>query len=216
MPALETQPGDGLPATRPILARMQRIEGWLDEDEAELLIRAAVAALTTLPAPHALLEVGSYCGRSTVVLGSVVKALEPHARLYAIDPHQGKVGASDQGIYLTPPTLEKLERNLAGAGLTGVVTIIPKHSWEVEWDQPISLLFIDGLHDYANVARDFHHFAPRLRPGAYVAFHDYGEDYPQVTTFVDELLRTGLVAQAGRTGSMMVVRTRDGRRPLRV
>jgi hypothetical protein len=206
----ETQLDAGQLATGPILARMQQIEGWLEDDEADVLIASAVAALTTLPAPHALVEVGSYCGRSTVVLGSVVKTLSPDGWLYAIDPHQGEVGASGQGIYITPPTLEKLKRNLAGAGLTDVVTIIPKHSWEVEWDQstdgPISFLFIDGLHDYSNVARDFHHFATRLRRGAYVAFHDYGEDYPDVKAFVDGLLRTGFVQQVCRAGNMMVVR----------
>ena len=207
MPAPEIQPGTGLLVTKPILTRMQQIEGWLEEDEADLLIASAAVVIARLPKPHVLLEVGSYCGRSTVVLGSVVKTLSADGRLYAIDPHQGKVGASGQGIYIMPPTLEKLKRNLAGSDLTDTVTIIPKHSWEVEWDQPITMLFIDGLHDCSNVAQDFYHFEARLRPGAYAAFHDYAaDDYPDVKAFVDELLRTGSYEQVCRASSMMVVR----------
>ena len=206
----ESQLRAGRLVTGPILTRMQQIEGWLDEDEADLLIASAAMAIARLARPHALVEVGSYCGRSTVVLGSAVKALSPDGRLYAIDPHQGQVGAFGQGVYFAPPTLEKLKRNLAGVGLTEMVTIIPKHSWEVEWGPSttgsISFLFIDGLHDYANVARDFRHFAPLLRAGAYVAFHDYGDDYPDVAAFVDELLRTGSFEPVCRANTMMAVR----------
>ena len=206
MPLPEAQPESGLLLTWPILAQMKQIEGWLAEEEADLLIAAARMALTKLPQPHSVVEVGSYCGRSTVVLGQVVKALAPDARVYAVDPHDGKVGALDQGIRITPPTLEKLKRNLGGAGLGNLVTIVPTHSWEVVWDKPISLLFIDGLHDYANVARDFHHFETWLAPGAYVAFHDYADYYPGVRTFVNELLKTGQFQRVYCASSMMVVR----------
>jgi hypothetical protein len=112
----------------------------------------------------------------------------------------------DQGIRITPPTLEKLKRNLGAAGLGNLVTIVPTHSWEVVWDKPISLLFIDGLHDYVNVARDFHHFETWLAPGAYVAFHDYADYYPGVRTFVNELLKAGQFQRVYCASSMMVVR----------
>jgi len=206
MPTPETPADSGLLLTWPILKRMRQIEGWLEDDEADLLIAATAMALTKLPQPHALVEVGSYCGRSTVLLGSVVKTLCPAARVYAIDPHDGKVGALDQGIRVMPPTLERLKRNLADAGLADLVTILPMHSWEVAWDRPIGLLFIDGLHDYANVARDFYHFELQLAPGGYVAFHDYADYYPGVKAFVNELLRAGHYQKVCHTSSMMVVK----------
>ncbi len=191
--------------TVPILTRMKQVEGWLEEDEADLLIAATTGALTGQPDKGAVVEIGSYCGRSTVVLGSVVKTLHPTGQVYAIDPHDGKVGALDQGLSVGRPTLEKFTRNIAAAGLNEIVQPIQQYSYEVVWDQPISLLLIDGLHDYANVARDFHHFERWVLPGGYIAFHDYASYYPGVQSFVNEVLATGHYRQVALVRSMIVV-----------
>jgi len=200
-----TNTNSGLLLTLPILAQMKKIEGWLEEDEADLLMAATLQILTRLPKPYAVVEVGSYCGRSTIMLGSVVKALCPQAKVYAIDPHDGKVGALDQGIRVGPPTLEIFKRNIADAGLSTVVELIPKHSFEVHWEKPIGLLFIDGLHDYANVAQDFFHLAPWVVAGGYIAFHDYADYYPGVKALVNEILTSGRYREVHRIQSMMII-----------
>jgi predicted O-methyltransferase YrrM len=206
MPVSKLPSDAGLLLTWPILNRMKQIEGWLAEDEADLLIAATALALTRISDAQAVVEVGSYCGRSTCVIGSVVKALRPSAKVYAIDPHDGRVGALDRGIQVTAPTLGKLTHNLNAAGLADLVTIIASPPWEVAWDQPTSLLLIDGLHDYANVARDFYHFEPSLVPGGYVAFHDYADYYPGVKTFVNELLQTRRYEKVHCASSMILLR----------
>jgi hypothetical protein len=61
--------GCGLVLSVPILQRMRPIQGWLEEEEGDLLMAGAVRALNTLQGDFAVVEVGSYCGRSTVVLG---------------------------------------------------------------------------------------------------------------------------------------------------
>ncbi|HEX2643892.1 MAG TPA: hypothetical protein VHU81_12940, partial [Thermoanaerobaculia bacterium] len=85
-PGAEPDPAPELPLllTVPILEKMRKVEGWLDDEEGDLLLAACARSLAELPAPHAVVEVGSYCGRSTVVLGSVVQALRPEARVHAI------------------------------------------------------------------------------------------------------------------------------------
>jgi predicted glycosyltransferase involved in capsule biosynthesis len=191
--------------TTPILAQMNKIEGWLDDGEADLLIATSVRALTTLSAPHAVVEIGSYCGRSTVVLGAVVKALSPAAKLYAIDPHDGKIGALDQGVETVSPTLSVFKKNIASAHLTETVEMIQKCSYEVTWDSPITLLFIDGLHDYTNVARDFYQFEQWVVTNGYIAFHDYADYYPGVVAFVDEIVNSGKYRKVRLEKSMMVV-----------
>jgi hypothetical protein len=191
--------------TLPLLARMKDVEGWLAEDEADLLAAATARALRELPRPHAVVEVGSYCGRSTVVLGGVVQALDRQARVYAIDPHTGVVGARDQGLHRGPPTFDRFRRTLDEAGLSGVVEPIRAASYEVPWDRPVGLLLIDALHDYPSVATDFYHFESHLLPGGYAAFHDYADYYPGVRAFVDELLGSGRYRQVGLAGSLMVV-----------
>ena len=193
--------------TWPILARMRVIEGWLAEEEADLLVAALLRALSTPSDARAIVEVGSYCGRSTVVLGSVVQSLRlDDARVYAIDPHDGKLGALDQGVEQVAPSLDKFLRNIAAAGLNNVVEPIRSHSFEVHWDKPICFLFIDGLHDYMNVARDFYHFEPWVAVGGYIAFHDYAHYYPGVVTFVDEILAGGGYERMHLAASLIVLR----------
>jgi len=194
--------------TLPILARMRSVEGWLSDGEADLLVAGLARALEELPAPHAVVEVGSYCGRSTTVLGSVVKALDEDGRVYAVDPHEGEVGALDQGVVRTSPTLARFERNMRDAGLADVVLTVKQRSHEVRWERPIAFLLVDGLHDYASVSGDFLHFEGWLVDGAYVAFHDYADYYPGVKAFVNELLATGRYDAVRRVGSMMLVRQR--------
>jgi predicted O-methyltransferase YrrM len=197
--------GPRLLLNAPILAQMRQVEGWLDDAEADLLIAAASHALKALPEPHAIVEVGSYCGRATVVLGQVARIVRPEAQIYSIDPHDGKVGALDQGIVSRGPTLEKFKRNMQRAGLARVVEVIQKRAVETDWERPISLLLIDGLHDYASVAQDFHHFERWVVPEGIIAFHDYAAYYPGVQAFVDGLLGSGRYRKVHCEKSMMVI-----------
>ncbi len=143
---------------QPILAKMRAVEGWLEDDEADLLIAAATRALTEQPAAQAIVEVGSYCGKATVVLASVVQLVRPSAKVYAIDPHDGRLGTVDR-IVQVPPSAAKLARNLPdSAGVTKNVTSIQANAREVTWNEPIAMLLIDGLHDYSSVSSDFRHF----------------------------------------------------------
>src|SRR6185295_18033593 len=57
----------GLLLTLPLLAEMKSIEGWLDEEEADLLIAATRTACLNGKSLGAIVEIGSYCGRATVV-----------------------------------------------------------------------------------------------------------------------------------------------------
>lgn len=179
----------GLPLLKPleILATMRGVSGWLEDAEGELLF-AAAALVARRPGPQTLVEVGSYQGRSTVVLGSVLRALSPESRLYAIDPHQGLVGRADRRLNRGRPTFDAFTANITAAGVSEVIEPVCSLSYETEWNRPIDLLFVDGLHDRLNVERDFRHFAGFLKPDAVVLFHDYANYYPGVVAFVDELV----------------------------
>jgi predicted O-methyltransferase YrrM len=190
-----------------VVERMRPIEGWLADAEACLLVAAVAEALKTLPDARAIVEIGSYCGKSTVVMGSALNlAKSTEVKIFAIDPHEGVVGAVEYGFQQLPPTLESFQRNIHDAGLDHLVEVVRKYSFEVEWDQPICLLFIDGLHDYFNVARDFNHFEPWVAPGGFVAFHDYADHFPGVKTFVDELIAGGRYQQVRSAWSTIVLR----------
>ena len=188
-----------------VLDHMRPIEGWFPEDEASLLFAITCRALAESSGPRSLVEIGSYCGRSTVVLGGAIQAAKSEAKVYAIDPHAGALTLHNRSNTFRPPTLEKLTRNIAAAGLQDSVLLIQQLSYEVFWDKPITLLFIDGLHDYINVSRDFKHSEGWIRDGGYCAFHDYSTLFPDVISFVDEVLLTRKYIEMDRLGSLIIL-----------
>ena len=192
----------------PIIEKMRPIEGWLADAEARLLIGVTRYAVKALPNVHAIVEIGSYCGKSTVVIAGALSLgnVAAETKVYAIDPHEGEVGASDSGVYQMTETLEVFRRNIAEAGAKALVEPVVEYSYNVEWNQPISLLFIDGLHDYENVSQDFNHFEPWVADGGLVAFHDYAPYFPGVKTFVDELLSSGRYTKVENVLSLIVLR----------
>jgi predicted O-methyltransferase YrrM len=202
-----------MPPATPILAQMREIEGWLTDDEAELLMVAVADALAANAQPGAFVELGSYCGRSTVVIASVLTALTADVRLHAIDPHlEAPRATAKPGARTSSTTLPIFQRNIANAGLADRVVLLQQLSYETGWHEPISFMFVDAEHDYQSVARDVLHFEPWLVDGALVAFHDYSTGFPGVIAFVDELLASGRYVEAGYTPSLKVVR-RSRRQP---
>lgn len=189
-----------------LIDKIRNIQGWLQDKEADLLMATTFKACNELHEPHSIVEIGSYQGKSTVLLGSIVKEYFSKAKVYAIDPHEGNVGAADQGIQRSLPTLEMFNRNIHDAGISRNIELIKDYSFNVQWDRPIVLLFIDGLHDYVNVAKDFWHFAEHVASGGYIAFHDYADYYPGVIAFVDELVATGNYAWIAQAESMVVIK----------
>ncbi|HEY7375772.1 MAG TPA: glycosyltransferase [Polyangia bacterium] len=191
---------------QPILAAMRRVRGWLADAEAELLITVTGRALAACPDARALVEIGSFRGKATTVLASVVRAMRPQARVWAVDPHDGVVGDLERGVAHEGPTLASFRRNIARAGLDAFVETVQARTPDVAWSEPICLLLVDGLHDYASVARDFHHFEAFLADPALVAFHDYADYFPGVKTFVDELLGSGRYRLVEQVASLIVLR----------
>ena len=59
---------------------------------------------------------------------------------------------------------------------------------------------------YSNVSADFRHFEPWLAPNGLVAFHDYADYCPGVKRLVDELLGSAAYEEAGRAGTLIVLR----------
>jgi hypothetical protein len=193
------------PRTLDLINRMQSVEGWLSGPEADLLAAAAVRALSELPGPHAIVEVGSYCGRATVVLGSVAQTVRPGSRVHTFDPHDGTQGERDRLVQGQRASHRRLLSNIERWGLAEVVRPVVARSADVEWSDPISLLVIDRLHDYASVATDFAQFQDHLTVGGLVAFHDCADYFPGVRAWVDHLKTSGAYALVDQAESMVIM-----------
>ena len=160
------------------------VSGWLTEFEGGLLTVTSTFVASRIPEPT-IVEIGSYVGRSTVCLAAPL--VGSSGRLYAIDPHEGKIdGRNEVGS-----TLAALRATLESAGVADVVDVIVAKSTDVKWTKPIHFLFIDGWHNEASVRADFEHFAPHVVMGGFVAFHDYEPNCPGVMAVVDQILARG-------------------------
>ena len=151
-------------------ARAFGVEGWLSEDQARLLYDRAAE----LGPDAVVVEIGSFRGRSTIVLGSAAPA---GAEVVAIDPHAG----GDRGPREIAPDpargetdLAAFEANLAAAGLADRVRHVrlPSAAAGGAVDGGIDLLYVDGAHRFGLARSDLVEWGGRVRPGGTMLVHD--------------------------------------------
>lgn len=177
------------------------VPGFLTEPEARFLGMAA--ALT--PAAGDVIEIGSFKGKSSVMMARVCRAYGL-ARIVAVDPHN--FNNPQFAEFRTSPeatTFDDFTRSLRDAGVADFVTPRREYSSEVArtWDRPLRLLWIDGDHSYAGARADFDGFIRFVEPGGIVAFHDaLHEDPGPIAVFVEEVLRSDKFGPAGFVGSI--------------
>lgn len=152
------------------LAAVDGVEGWMSPDQAEQLYRAAAS---TRPGDQ-IVEIGSFRGRSTIVLAS---AAPEGVRLVAIDPHAGNDrGPNEIDGYAAEADADHaaFNANLRAAGVATRVTHVRAFSDaahdEVKGD--IAVLYIDGAHRYAPARADIRDWGARVAPGGTMLIHD--------------------------------------------
>lgn len=202
-------PARPLPLLLALLRRMETIEGWLSSAEADLLAAAATAATAARRGPHTFVEVGSYCGRGTVMLAAVAAGLSPGSVVHAVDPHDRRLGVWGAALGGVSDAAARLRSHVDAAGLADTVEYHRGYAGEVAVPGPIDLLVIDHLHDYASVAADFSRFQGQLVEAGLIAFHDYADSFPGVVAFVDQLLATGAYSAVQRVETLVLLR-REG------
>ena len=201
--------------TPDLLAVADRTKGFLPDDEAAALRAAALQARGGL-----WLEVGTYCGKSTVHLGSAAR--ERGAQLVTLDHHRGseenQPGWEWHDPELVDPhtgrleTLPALRHTLWDATLDDVVTVLVASTQQVGrwWTSALDFLFLDGNHTEEVAQHDYAAFAPHVVVGGLLAVHDVFEDpadggrppYNVVCRAVD----SGAFVQESQTGSLRVLR----------
>lgn len=145
------------------------------------LHRAALAAAARGP----LLEVGSYCGLSTLYLGSAARAAG--SVLFSVDHHRGseehQPGQAYHDAALTGPggcvdTFPRFRRTLEEAGLEAwVVPLVAASATAARaWGTPLALVLIDGGHSQAAADADYEGWSRHLPVGGLLAVHDVFPD----------------------------------------
>ena len=165
-----------------------------------------------------LLEIGSYCGKSAVYLGAAAR--ERGTIVFSIDHHRGseeiQPGWENHDPDLVDATgimdsLPFFRRTIADAGLEGVVIGVVGDSPTIarHWTTPVGLVFVDGAHSEDLVRADYESWAPKLRSGGLLLFHDVFEDPAEggqgPFRVYERAKRDGFV-DASSTGSLHVLR----------
>ena len=193
--------------------------GFMPQEEGDALYDAALrAAHSVASAPF--VEVGSYCGRSTIWLGAAAR--ETTRTLFAVDHHFGseenQPGWEWHDASLVDPktgrmdTLPFFRETILGAGLSDVVVTIVGDSATIarHWSTPLAFLFIDGGHGIEPATRDYLGWTPQVLRGGILAIHDVFEDptdggRPPFENIYLPAIESGLFAEVSATGSLRVL-----------
>lgn len=146
-----------------------------------------------------ILEIGSADGGSSIILAA--KAKERSGHLFCIEPKQKQRMVDNMVKY----DVEKHYTLIAKASPWVPLDIVP---------DGLDLLFIDGCHELRWCLMDYHYWAPKVRKGGIIVFHDYGgecqedkkqpdygkPDYvPLVKRAVDIILKTDSLTEIDRS-----------------
>lgn len=156
---------------------IESVKGFLDPLEGAALFAAAEAM-----APHGLcVEIGSYCGKSTIIIGAACQ--KAGGTLLAIDHHRGSEENQPGEEYFDPDlddgeggmsTLSQFRANIRRAGLED--TVIPALSpSQVVARLPMAapaFVFIDGGHSMPAALADWQNWGARVMKGGLLAIHD--------------------------------------------
>lgn len=166
----------------PLAIDPESVKGFLDPEEGRELMAAAMA----VPGAAPCLEIGSYCGKSTLYLGAACQARD--AILFAVDHHRGSEEHQPGEGYFDPQlasadgagidTLPAFRNTLRRAGLESTVVPMVASSTVAAraWATPLGLVFIDGGHSMAAALADYRAWAPHVMPGGVLAIHDVFPD----------------------------------------
>jgi MMP 1-O-methyltransferase len=203
-----------------VLAAFENAKGFMPPDEGLALYDAAVTAASSgLP----LLEIGTYCGRSTLLLAAAAR--DAGVSVVTVDHHRGSEEQQAGWEYHDPDLvdhdervggrMEKLpefRRTLHAAGLEEQVIAVVGRSPRVAalWGRPLGLVFIDGGHTDEHATGDYEGWAPHVAPGGLLAIHDVFPDPADggqaPYRIFQRALDSGAFTQESVTGSLRVLR----------
>lgn len=170
------------------------IDGWLTVDEAITLFELSRSLPHETPVA---VEIGSWQGKSSICLARGLLG-KNRPRLCCIDPFDASGDGESTAAYgeragrLEQGLRAAFEDNVRAVGVQEVVEVHQGYSHDQarRWRGTIDLLFLDGDHSYAAVKQDFEDWAPKIRPGGFLAMHDVvHEQHEGPRRVVEEFVR---------------------------
>jgi len=194
--------------------------GFMPADEGRALYDAALRYL----GDGVGVEIGTYCGKSTVLLGAA--AQQTGGLVYTIDHHHGseehQPGWEYHDTSMVDPvtglfdTLPTLRHTLDAAGLDdNVVAVVGKSALVARsWRTPLQFVFIDGGHTDEAAQKDFDGWAKWVAVGGALVIHDVFPDPNDGGQAPYRIylraLETGAFQEVSVTGSMRLLERTSG------
>jgi hypothetical protein len=187
-----------------VFSSIEQVQGWMTRAQAQRLWTAAAR----LDGSARIVEIGSYHGRSAIILAS---AAGPQVPVFAIDPH----GGNDRGPQQLDGAFEDGQRdhetfrqNLVAAGVADRVRHVRKPSQDATDDVPglLEVVYIDGAHRFAPARADVARWGAKVAPGGTLLIHDAFSSIGVTLALLVTLVFGADFRYLGRSGSMVEYR----------
>ncbi|MFC9090985.1 class I SAM-dependent methyltransferase [Nocardiopsis dassonvillei] len=161
-----------------LLTAAEAAKGFMPTDEGTALFETAVDYARVGP----IVEIGTYCGKSTIFLGAAARATG--AKVLTVDHHRGSEEHQEGWEYHDASlvdgatgrfdTLPHFRRTITEAGLDEEVIALVGRSTDVAavWGTPLGMVFIDGGHSEEAAQNDYDGWSPHVAPGGALVIHD--------------------------------------------
>ncbi|CAN5576493.1 class I SAM-dependent methyltransferase [soil metagenome] len=197
-----------------------RATGFMPADEGDALHRAATVAAAAVPG-RPIVEIGSYCGRSTIWLAAAAHGAD--TVVFAVDHHRGseenQAGWEHHDASVVDgrtglmDTLPVFRRAVFEAGLESSVVAVVGASPLVAGALDgftAAMVFIDGGHGVEPATADYEAWAPKVAIGGSLAIHDVFADpadggRPPYERIYRPALASGRFRETSVTGSLRVL-----------
>lgn len=194
----------------------EALKGFLADDEAAALYAAALESSTLGP----VLEIGSYCGKSTLCLAQACR--ENDSVVYALDHHRGSEEHQRGEMFHDPElfdekegavdTFREFRRNISAAQLDDwVIPVVAGSELAARhWGTALGMVFIDGGHSLDAALTDYRSWAGHVIRGGILAIHDVFPDAAkggQAPYAIYRMaLESGLFSELERVSSLALLR----------
>lgn len=183
------------------------IDGWMTEGQGRTLYAAAKRCTT----PGRIVEIGSFRGRSTVVLAAGAAA---GVEVVAIDPHAGNDRGPQEIDGFAAEAEDDHRRfvdNLWRAGVRDRVTHLRTSSVDAlgHVDGAVDLLYVDGAHRYRPALADIRQWGARVADGGTLMIHDSFSSIGVTSAIATHLLVSSRFEYSGRSRSLATYRATD-------
>ena len=200
----EPVPEPRRPPLADVMALVADVEGWMTAGQASTLYDAA----KNCPAGGRIVEIGSFQGRSTIVLACAADAT---VEVIAIDPHAGNDrGPQEIDGYADEAASdhEQFNANLAAAGVLDRVTHLRAFSNDAldDVEGEIEVLYVDGAHRYRPALADIRAWGAKVGDGGTLLIHDSFSSIGVTMAIVRHLAFGSRWRYVGRSRSMTIYR----------